>query len=115
MPRKITEEDYRVAMEIMTKDMKVLDPHENDILPSRELSAEQAIIKQEAFNRLSSEAKEVVLFILNQPTEVLKFMATPKMNLITRRSVFRHLSKVFHSRFIARQIIKEITEWVNRL
>lgn len=115
MPKRIDEEDFRSAIEILTGEMAVIDPHENDTLSSKQISAEQAVIKQESFDRLSSEAKEVIQFILNQPKEVLEILATPKMKLVTKRSIFKHLKKIFRSKIIARQIIKEITEWVNRL
>lgn len=114
MPKRITEEDYIIAYSIQHKDFKQVDT-ENDILPSHQISAEQAIIKQQAFDKLSREAKDVIDVILNSPTEVVRLMATPKRHEITIRSVYRHLVKVFHSRFIARHVIREIQEWVNHL
>jgi len=115
MPPKLTKEDLRIAYTIYKDGLQVLDPYDNEIISTQQISAENAIIKVESFNNLSAEAREVIDVILNAPSEILDVMGTPKQRIITRRSVFKHLSKIFRSRFIARLIIKEIQEWVNQL
>jgi len=76
---------------------------------------EEKIIKRESFQSLSKEAKEIINIIINQPKEIRNILATPKLKLITKRSIFLHLKKVFNSEFLAKSIIEEIETWVNQL
>lgn len=115
MPKKLTEEDMRIAYSIYKDGLEIIDPYENDFIPAPTISAERAIIKKEAFENLSNEAKELIQIILNSPTEILEALATPKSKRITKNSIFQHLSKIFRSKFIARLIIEEIQEWVKHL
>jgi len=112
MPKRITEEDYLIAYSVQHKDFKQIDSDENDVLPSPQISAEKAVIKKEAFDRLSQEAKDVVDVILHSPAEIVQLISTPKRKQITPRAIYQHLSKVLHSKVIAKHIIKELREWV---
>ena len=115
MPKRLTEEDLRIAYSIYKNGIDNIDADENDIIAAPQISAERAIIKMEAFNNLSTEAKEVINAILFAPSEVIDVLSTPKAKMITRRSIYQHLSKIFRSKFLARMIIKEIQEWVKQL
>jgi len=113
MPIKLSENDYRVAYEIFKNDCSA-DP-EDEILPAKEISAEKALIKIQAWERLSNEAKELIDIILNSPNEIVDLIATPRRHEVTVRSIHKHLAKVFKSNWVAQQIIREIQEWVKHL
>jgi hypothetical protein len=112
MPKKLTEQDYLVAYRISSEEMKTIDPHADDNLISKQLSPEEAVIKQDSFDKLSDEAKEIVNFILSQPNEILEILSTPKTKKITKNSILKHLDKMFHSKFLANKILKEISNFV---
>jgi len=115
MPKRLTEEDLRIAYSIFSDGMKDIDAEETEILVAPQISAEKALMKIEAFDNLSQEAKDVINTILFAPAEVLEVLGTPKAKMVTRRSIYIHLSKIFRSKFLARLIIKEIQEWVKQL
>jgi hypothetical protein len=118
MPKKLTQEDYETALEIYRHGLKHIDPHDDnpdELFESKELSAEKQVIKIEAFERLSNEAKELIEVILYSPAEILKLISTPKRHKITLNAINKHLTNVFRSKFIAQEIIKEIKQWLRQL
>ena len=52
--------------------------------------------------------------ILDSPKEVLAALST-KSGLVTKRSVRQGLQKLWSSKFLAKYVIDEITNWVNKL
>jgi len=68
--------------------IRFLDSMESD-LPS----PEETLLKKEAFLCLSSEAKEVILLILNSPQEILDCFFTPKYNKISKDRIWAFLSE----------------------
>jgi hypothetical protein len=112
MPKKLTETDYLTAYRISFEEMKIIDPHADDSLISKQLSPEEAVIKQDSFDKLSKEARDIVNFILNQPNEILEILSTPKTKKITKNSILKHLVNIFHSKFLANKILKEISDFV---
>ncbi len=81
----------------------------------RQLSAEKQLIKQQAYDRLSTEAKEVIDLILNAPSEVIEYISTPKRKMITKRRIKFYLREMWHSHFITNLVLEEIEAWVNQL
>lgn len=68
--------------------IRFLDSMESD-LPS----PEETLLKKEAFLVLSSEAKEVILLILDSPQEILDCFFTPKYNKISKDRIWKFLSE----------------------
>lgn len=68
--------------------IRFLDSMESD-LPS----PEDTLLKKEAFLGLSTEAKEVVILILNSPQEILDCFFTPKYNKISKDRIWKFLSE----------------------
>jgi hypothetical protein len=77
-------------------------------------NAEATLLKKESFQLLSDEAKEVIDMIFNSPAETVKALSTPS-GLLTKRSIKLGLYKIWNSKFIAKQVIEELTRWVNHL
>lgn len=83
-------------------------------LPSYCIDPEKAVMKKESFQSLSTEAKEVVDIILNAPKETLSAITTKK-GLLTKRSIRIGLQRLWKSKFIAKYVIDELTQWANKL
>jgi hypothetical protein len=64
-----------------------------DSMKSNLPSPEDTLLKKEAFLSLSSEAKEVVMLVLNSPQEILDCFFTPKYNKISKDRIWKFLSE----------------------
>ena len=121
--KQILESNYIRAYQIMYGKWYSIDPcdqYEEDEkscfpLHSKDLSAEQCVIKKDEWNNLSSEAKEVIQTILLGPSEILEIIQTPQRKLLTKRSIAKYFRSIWQSKFISNITIKEITKWVNQL
>ena len=69
-------------------------PEEDDMesitLPSNS-NQEKEIIKQDLFDKISKEAKEVIALILNSPTEIIETFITEKYKKISREKIKNRL------------------------
>jgi hypothetical protein len=83
-------------------------------LKSKSIDPEKALIKKQAVDSLSEEAKEVIDIILGAPSETLRLLSTPTGRL-TKRSIRIGLQKLWHSKFIAKTVIEELTKWARQL
>ncbi|HUU89009.1 MAG TPA: hypothetical protein VMX17_14840 [Candidatus Glassbacteria bacterium] len=90
------------------------DGHEYT-LPSQTISVEQKIIKNEMWENLSEEAKEIVMAIISSPDEIINIFKTPKRGIYSKKKIKKHFSKIWSSKFISDITIQEITKWVNQL
>lgn len=75
---------------------------------------EVILLKKESLQSLSDEAREVIDMILKSPAETIVALSTPT-GLLTKRSIKLGLYKLWNSKFIAKQVIKELTQWVAQL
>ena len=82
------------------------------ILESKNISAENALLKIEAFNNLSSEAKDLIHLIINAPDDFINLFKTPQRMIISRNTFKECISDVWKSPLLADQILGEIKEWV---
>lgn len=92
------------------------DPEEYkvDLADEKYYDPEKILIKKEAWRSLSDEAKEVINILLKAPSETLDALSTPT-GLITKRSIQLGLQKLWKSKFIAKIVVEELTQWANRL
>ena len=88
--------------------------HKNPELESPIPDPEKILLKKDAVQNLSEEAQEVIDMILNAPAEVIKALSCPN-GLITKRSVRLGLQKIWRSKFIAKKVVEELSQWTNRL
>jgi len=113
-----TFDDIKYAESIHNGDAIIrIDVHNenaNDILPPFDPKIDDMIIKKEVCNKLSNEAKEVIRMIIESPSDVISALSTPN-GLITKRSVLHGLQKIWKSKFIAKMVIEELTQWANKL
>ena len=116
---KLSLGDYLVAIEILSNDcLYGIDPCDiyeqpENIFPLHSTipSPELLVIKKEAYENLSEEAKEIITTILDAPAEIL----TPNMKMVTKKSVRKYFRKLWMSKFITDTAIKEIKSWVSQL
>ena len=69
------------------------------------------IIKQESYDSLSQEAKEVISMVLNTPSEIMDIITTPK-GAKSKNLLKNYLYKKWRSNFLVNSIFQEISEFV---
>jgi len=94
--------------------LEIFNPEEIDniILHSKIPNPEVIFIKKDAYERLSPEAKEIIFIIIYSPNEILESMGFKN---ITKRAVRLYFSKIWNSKWIAKNTIRELTKWANQL
>ena len=98
---------------VTTTECKDLEsPSSELILKSDTLSQEKQLLKKEAYDRLSNEAKEVIDLIINSPDEILQLFITPKRRLLSCSLLKQILSDSWKSKFIVEEVFQEIKRWV---
>lgn len=111
-------EDYQVAHDIFVgKAIIIVDFHSDEseyLLPSYSIDPEKALLKKEAINSLSEEAKQVIDILIKSPSETIEALSSPN-GLITKRSIRLGLQKLWNSKFIAKKVVEELTKWANQL
>ncbi len=119
MPKGFNEHDYKHAFDILFGKWDGVSPCDCEDdgvrLYSYTPSPEKLLMKKQAWDNLSSEAKEIILTILYAPKEVLDLLKTPKRKLLTRNSIMRYFKRNWHSPFITELTIKEIQKWLKQL
>ncbi len=116
--KKVNWSNYVSAFEVYFGAWETIDPcevDEGDILPNQSISPERQVMKCQAYESLSAEAKEMIGAILNAPDEVLELLQTPKQKRITRARVREYFSVIWNSKFITALTMREITKWINQL
>jgi len=69
------------------------------------------VIKQEKYNSLSKEAKEVISLVINTPSEIMDIITTPK-GAKSKNLLKNYLYKKWRSNFLINSIFQEISEFV---
>lgn len=80
-------------------------------IPSSQ-NLEKEIIKKDAFEKLSQEAKMIVNHIYFAPDEVLKMLTTPQRNRITKGSLNIYLREIGYPIKTVTKVFRELTEFV---
>lgn len=112
----LTDEDFDRAWRIYNGEgfYYIDDPDAPDLQLYSEMTPEHALLKKESMQLLSEEAREVVEMLLNAPAETIRALSSPS-GLLTKRSIRLGLQKIWHSKFIAKMVIEELTKWANQL
>jgi hypothetical protein len=58
-----------------------------DLLETDLMSPEETLIHKDALEKLSSEAKEVIILIFNAPKEILETLAADKYDKVSKRKI----------------------------
>lgn len=118
--KKTKSDNYAKALAVLDEAnyvyLNTVEPHneEGNILPSKQPSPEEIVIKVDLYNKLSEEAKEVIDTILNGPKEVLELFASPVQKSINVRRVQKYYERKWQ-KTITRYVIKEIRHWISQL
>jgi len=122
MPKRVVAEHYQSAYDIMYGKWTSISPcdiysddGEEHPLHAENLSSEQLLIKKEAWEELSEEAKEVITTVLYVPNEIVNLITTPNTKNITLRSVKKYFIEKWKSKFIVDLTLKEIAFWIAKL
>ena len=78
------------------------------IITSKNISAEEKVIKNNLWKNLSLEAQEIINVILNSPKELLE--STEQR--VTLPKIKKYFSDLWKSSYIAEQTIFEIKQWL---
>lgn len=85
------------------------------------LSAEMAVIKQDLFDKLSDEAKEILLTIINSPTEFAEFCVVDRTGKFKRRKnddtyfIKIYFRKIWGSRLKVKKAFSEIENFIKKI
>jgi len=74
---------------------------------------ENLYIKKESYKKLSDEAKEIIMIIVNAPAEVIELFS-PKLGKTNTNKVISYFKKIFGER-TTKLAVKEIKTFVNNL
>ncbi len=81
------------------------------VIPEECLNIEEKIIKNDLWEKLSLEAKEVVTTILNSPAEIV----TESSKKLTIKRITKYFALLWKSKYITEKTLKEIKAWVSKL
>lgn len=118
---KLKELDYLAAIEIILNDclfsVNPCDIYEDYQIPlhSHIPSPETLVIKKQAYERLSDEAKEIITTVCYSTGEIYDMISTPKTGVLTKKSIRKYFRRVWQSKFITEHTLREITTWANQL
>lgn len=121
MPKAIVLEHYVTAYQILINDnwysVDPCDCYEERTFPihSKIMNPEVLLLKRESFNSLSTEAKEIILTIINCPEEMLHIFKTKEKNVLSKKVARQYFHKKWRSKFIVDLTFKEIIKWVEQL
>jgi len=125
--KKINADDYVSGYIVMKgKWLEVIDDNKtfDDLGSSTEISVENSIvlidnetpekevIKNDTYQKLSQEAKEVIQIVLNTPSEILEIIATPKLAKIKPEKLRDYLHMTYSKR-VVRRIYRELKRFTS--
>ena len=125
--KKINSNDYVSGYIVMKgKWLEVIDDNKtfDDLGSSTEISVENSIvlidnetpekevIKNDTYQKLSKEAKEVLNIVLNTPAEILEIIATPKLAKIKPEKLRDYLYMTYNKR-VVRRIYRELKRFTS--
>ena len=120
MPKGIVERHYITAFQILISG-EWLSVNPCDVYDDKEFplssdmpSPEKVLLRKEAYEELSMEAREIIQAIVNSPEEMLSNFKSRKRKIFSRKRTRKYFRKRFRSKFIVDIAFKEITEWVNK-
>lgn len=121
MPKAVVEEHYFNAFQILLSS-NWFSVNTCDVYDEREFplytkipNPETLYIKNEAFEELSNEAKEIIISIVSCPEEMLIIFKTKKRKLFSKKVARTYYRKKWKSKFIVDMAFKEITRFVKTL
>ena len=85
---------------------------ENSIVLMDDKTPENEVIKNDTYQKLSREAKEVIQIILNTPSEILEIIATPKLAKIKPEKLRDYLHMTYSKR-VVRRIYRELKRFTS--
>ena len=91
------------------------DDDGSTILYSKCTSPEESLIKKDAYEKLSNEAKHIINTIINCSSEDLCVFLTPKYKQPSKRRMIAILEKTYYSKVVAMNLMEEIGQWVKTL
>lgn len=120
MPKRVSVHDWQRGFDVIYGEWYSVNPCDCEAdyeirLHARIPNPEQILLRKEAWENLSTEAKEIIEVILDSPAEILEMLKTPKRRLLTKRSIRKYFRSRWNSKFIADMTIKEISVWANQL
>ena len=129
MANKANEYNYLIVYNYMKEGLKTISTSEtiiesdnisndNDIdliLTDDDLTPEEKCIKNDNYEKLSQEAKEIISIILHSPQEILELFITPKRKKISTSRLKSILYSIWKSQLIVDSAFREISSWVKKL
>lgn len=120
---KLTKYDYYNVWAITSAPWLHIDPcdayeeedERNYHLQTKTPSPEKLLLKKEAWEGLSEEAREMLTTVMYATDELYDMLSTRKKGIISKRSIRMYFTRIWQSKFIVNRTIKEITTWVNQL
>lgn len=118
MPKKSNVYNYILAFNILKgiESINTIECENEDtneiILKSNRLDPEKLFLKKESFDKLSPEAKHLIITVINAPEEFINLFRTPKRILLSKRMFRKCLIESWKSEYLVDAILKEIKEWV---
>ena len=120
MRKKLESIDFILADAILNGkwySVNTCDIYDIDEFPlySKIPSPEKLLIKKQAYEQLSQEAKEIIEEIIYAPNELWEMLVTPGRKILSKRSIRLFFQQVFQSKFITENAFEEISQWVDQL
>ena len=103
------------STEVQENSNSINEDSKNDLIFESELpSQEKLLIKQESFDRLSNEAKEIILMVINASEDFISMFKTKEKDMLSPRLFKESIEKSWKSKFLVEQVFKEIKEWIKQ-
>jgi len=79
------------------------------ILESQERSPEDEVIKKDMYQKMSSEAKQVISICINCPNEILDLITPRNSKKIKKEKLVKYLQNKWHNKRLVRKVLNEVT------
>lgn len=93
----------------------------DELTPDRSISPETAVIRDDLYQKLSAEAKEVVEAIINSPKDFVDECISPKTGRFKYREndnaffIKRFFRKKWGSRLLVKQVFRELETYIKKI
>jgi len=107
--------DYLTVYEIWKNDCVVLTTtdEQGQMILKEQKTPESLYLKKEAYQKLSNEAKEIIMTIINAPAEMVEIFS-PKLGKVNINKVISYFKNKIGNRK-TKLAVKEITKFVDNL
>ena len=107
--------DYLIVYEILKNDYIPLTTtdEQGQMILKEQKNPENLYLKKEAYQKLSEEAKEIIMTIINAPTEMIEIFS-PKLGKVNINKIVLYFRKIFGNRK-TKLAVKEISKFVDNL